>query len=465
MKFSKIIALMLVLAMIFSFAACGEKEEPDDPNTLTIGPYTAEYKGCEIAKDSEGNDAIVINFTFHNGGEDEESFEWAYFYTVMQGGLEMEYAVVWVSEDSYDTLDESTRLNVAPGGSHDVSLTYALRDKTTPIEFKVSDLMDEEHDSITIDPASAKPRAESIPAQPEEGADEPADNPTEEPDTTVSADTDAGYWILASIESDNPDTAVDEETMEMLRDLGFKSFVELREDGTGTFMTEEPWEITWGDGLFTLEGESISYTRSGDELSCVIEGDVYNYIRGEGSAPEVGAAESALDYEDFWCGDWYGWWAVVDGSTGYYADLVGDSWDCCAYIEPYDGDYLMTVWDTDFNDYANDALGQVFLEFSGSFFSDTSAANSIDHEHNFFWAGNVGYYDWYMDPGILETDDTIVFGSEYTDSDGDTLVYSIVLTKWPNEWDTDLLTAPEHYDSFFVPLMEAGEDLPIVFEP
>ena len=179
----------------------------------------------------------------------------------------------------------------------------------------------------------------------------------------------------------------------------------------------------------------------------------------------MGAAESELDYADFWCGDWYGWWAVVDGSTGYYADLVGETWDCCAYIEPYDGDYLMTLWDTDFNDYASNALGQVFLEFSGSLFSDSSAASSIDHEHNFFWAGNVGYYDWYMDPGILETDDTIVIGSQYTDSDGDTLIYSIVLTKWPNEWDTDLLPAPDHYESFFVPLMDAGEDLPIVFDP
>ena len=451
MKAKKIFSLLLAVILVLTIVACGEKETPDDPNVLTIGPYNAEYKGCEITADSEGNDAIVINFTFHNGGEEEESFEWAYYYTLMQGDTEMEYAVVWVSEDSFDTLDESTRVNVAPGGSHDVSLTYKLKDSISPIVMNVSDLFNEEHDSITIDPATASPRANAPAAD------------SAEPDD--SADSDAGYWTLAYSESEDPDLVIDEEIIEALKSVGVEMFVELREDGTGTFVIEEPWEITWGDGLFTLEGDSIPYTRVDDELIVDAEITVYHFVRGEGSAPEASAPVTDVDFEAIWCGDWYGWWGIAEGSTGYYEDLIGESWDCCAYIEPYEDQYLMTIWDTDFNDYAENALSEVFIEFDYSIIGDVGMAVSSDDERNYFWAGNVGYSDWYMDPGILGSDNTIVFGNQYTDDDGDTLVYSVILTKWPNKWDTELMAAPEYYESFFVPLMEAGEELPIVFDP
>ena len=449
MKAKKIISLLLAAVLVLSFAACGEKAPPDDPNTLVIGTNTAEYKGCRMALDSEGNDAIIIDFTYHNGGEEAESFEWAYYYTVMQGDTEMEYAVVWVSEDSFDTLDESIRVDVAPGESKDVSLTYKLVDKTTPIIFSVSDLFDEEHDSITIDPATAV-------AMPQESeTEEPAGAP-EAPEGG-----EAGFYLMTHSESEDPQNVIDEETMAMLQGMGLAMYIELREDGTGTFMLDEAYEVTWGDGVIELEDETVTYVLNGDELVIDEYGTLFYFVLSDPSVLETMGAGS----EDFWLGDWYGWWTITDGD-GYYADLIGACWDCCAYIEPYEDNYLMTIWDTDFNDYVENPLAEVVLGISGLMaFTENGVASSLANEGNFFWAGGVGEGDWYMDPGFVDDDDTVVISSEYVDGDGDRLEYSVYLTKWPSEWNTSVVDSPMYYESFFRPLMEEGGELPAVFEP
>jgi len=449
MKAKKMISVLLAALLVLAFAACGEKAPSDDPLSLVIGTNTAEYKGCRTALDSEGNDAIIIDFTYHNGGEEAESFEWAYYYSATQGDAEMEYAVVWVSEDSFDTLDESARQEVAPGGSLDISLTYRLTDKTTPIELKVSDLFDEEHDSITIDPATAVPMSQGLESGESKGA------------PLAPEGGEAGFYLMTHSESDDPNNVIDPETLEMLKSMGLAMYIELREDGTGTFMLDDAYEITWGDGMLTLEDESVPYVIEGENLSITEDGTVFHFVLSDPSVLENTAAGS----EDFWLGDWYGWWTVTDGS-GYYEEFVGDCWDCCAYIEPYEDNYLMTIWDTDFNDYYEDPLAEVFMELGGFLaFTENGAASSLENEANFFWAGGVGEGEWYLDPGFLEDDDTVVIASEYVDSDGDRLEYAVYLTKWPSEWNTDVVDNPEYYESFFLPLMEQGGELPTVFEP
>ena len=151
----KIIALILTAIMVFSFAACnGGKDE--DPNLIKIGDYQAVYKGSGIVKDSDGNDTLVATYDYTNNSKEAQSFEWSIFYTLTQGGSELEYTTIFVSEDSYDTLDESTRQDVAPGESLEVKMTYKLNDLTTPVEIKFSDLLESETDSLTIDLTSLK---------------------------------------------------------------------------------------------------------------------------------------------------------------------------------------------------------------------------------------------------------------------------------------------------------------------
>ena len=136
----KLTAIILTAIMIFSFAACGGAGKDGDPNLIKIGDYQAVYKGSEIVKDSDGNDALVATYDYTNNSKETQSFEWSMFYTVTQGDSELEYTTVFVDEESYDMLDESTRQDVAPGESLEVKMTYKLNDLTTPVEIKHTSL-------------------------------------------------------------------------------------------------------------------------------------------------------------------------------------------------------------------------------------------------------------------------------------------------------------------------------------
>ena len=109
----KLVMIVLSLMLVFAFTACGgggdsgdKKSEKSDPNVINTGEYTAEYKGYEIVKDSNGDDAIVVTWNFTNNGEESKSFGWAFDYTLFQDGVELGYSTVFVG-DSYDTVDEN----------------------------------------------------------------------------------------------------------------------------------------------------------------------------------------------------------------------------------------------------------------------------------------------------------------------------------------------------------------------
>ncbi len=361
----KLFAMLLVLAMLLTLAACGEKEkETKEDNILKIGKYEAVYTGSEIVKNSNDEDVIVINFDFTNNSDEAKSFEWAYYYNVFQEGIGLSYAAIFVSEDSYDTLDESMRTDVQPGKTIPVSMTYKLNSLTAPVEIEVTDLLDEEKDTLTIDPATAVRK------------DNASVDTTEEPET------------------DAPETEAPE---------------------TGELDTEA------NNGEITA---------------------------------------------DWWLGDWYGTWSVVNG-TGEYEDIAGGTWDCCAYINATeDGNYYLSIWDEDYNDYDNNCLAETELEFKTEFaFGERGAMQTTDYEGNYFWTGSLDSSSWYIDPDMLSYKDTFTVYADLTDENGDTCEYMITLCKFGCEWDETAGAYPEYYESYFLPLMNEGVALPAVFEP
>ncbi len=370
----KILSLLLIVTMLLALCACGEKEgkegggkldNNDDANLVKIGDYEAIYKGSEIVKDSEGNDAIIISFDFTNKGKEAQSFEWAYYYSVFQEGIGLDYAVIWVSEDSYDTLDESMRTEVQPGKTVEVQMTYKLRSLTAPVELEFTDLLDKEKDTLSIDLSTAKWNNTEV-----DPTEDPAtETPTEDPTTEAPA-------------------------------------------------TEDP----------TTE------------------------------APAVDA--------DWWLGDWYGTWMIVNG-TGEYADLVDGIWDCCAFINPTgDGRYLLSIWDEDYNDYNSNCLAECYLELRTEFaYGERGAMQSTDDEANFFWTAPLTADSWYIDPALLDYNDTFTIYCDLVDENGDTCEYMLTLCKWGSEWDDNAGARPYYYDSYFMPLMQEGAELPTVFTP
>ena len=120
-------------------------------DTVTIGKYTAVYKGSEKVKDSNGNDAVIIRFDYTNNSDEQESFAWSLFYDITQNNTALEPAIVWVSDNSFDTVDSGEYDEVPPGRSIEVVMTYKLTDTVSPIEMSFHDLLGEETDELTIE--------------------------------------------------------------------------------------------------------------------------------------------------------------------------------------------------------------------------------------------------------------------------------------------------------------------------
>ncbi len=105
-------------------------------------------------------------------------------------------------------------------------------------------------------------------------------------DTTAPAPaaSEIGYWTLKYSEG-NEDMAMDEDTVAMLAEMGVVMYVDLKEDGTGTFMLDDVMPITWGDGkLVADDGSEVSYTLENGELIVDIEGALMHFVPGEKSA-------------------------------------------------------------------------------------------------------------------------------------------------------------------------------------
>lgn len=78
-KIKRSLAAILALVMALSLAACGgdkgkggADDGGDKAEAITLGKYTAVFKGYTLTKDDEGNDAMVLTYDYTNGSKDEQ---------------------------------------------------------------------------------------------------------------------------------------------------------------------------------------------------------------------------------------------------------------------------------------------------------------------------------------------------------------------------------------------------------
>lgn len=73
-KIKRSLAAILALVMALSLAACGgdKGKGGDKAEAITLGKYTAVFKGYTLTKDDEGNDAMVLTYDYTNGSKDEQ---------------------------------------------------------------------------------------------------------------------------------------------------------------------------------------------------------------------------------------------------------------------------------------------------------------------------------------------------------------------------------------------------------
>ncbi len=101
----KIVAVLLAFVMVLGLTACGggEDNEPKNDSVIELDGSTIEYIGSELGKDTEGKDAILLHYNYTNGADEPKSFFWTFFYTAKQGDTELEAAITWLDEDSFET--------------------------------------------------------------------------------------------------------------------------------------------------------------------------------------------------------------------------------------------------------------------------------------------------------------------------------------------------------------------------
>ena len=308
----KLLALFLVLMMLVSLAACGDKgKKIENPNLITIGDYQALFTGAYITKDYEGDDAIAASFTYTNNSEEAQSFLWAMFYTPMQAGVELENSTIFKSADSYDYLGEENLNDVAPGASQDVVLTYKLRNLTDPVTISFSDLMDKDTGEITIDVTKLEIR--------------PTPDSVDSGEATPEADGPATYKLLSF-------TADGQEMGSDMVELMGGGYIIFNGDGTGTFaIFGDVFPITYDGAVIGTPDGDMAYTLTADGMEFDMGGDIFKLeLTDEIPDLTVPSEDEEADSEPIgyafdgnfaaaYSGDWHGMAEFYD-CTGDYSD-------------------------------------------------------------------------------------------------------------------------------------------------
>lgn len=278
------------------------------------------------------------------------------------------------------------------------------------------------------------------------------------------------------------------------QDLGAEDeWVELKSGGKASLrLMDETYNGTW-----TLDGEDITITESGDKYTGTLRdgvmtvdfyGMVYTFAKDGARVPETmpeSISESQPESmpetrpeetEDstipalvhWWEGDWYGWWILQNG-TGDWEDITGNYWDTCAriWVED-DGTGYIEFWDED-----NEA-GECFANATVTFTTEGTSGKqgAMVCGTGQFWNAKLAERDWAVDPvdrpfGPKVKDGICIEGTYVDPEDSDnSFDYEFYLRPWGTEWedvrsaDTSALRydnmMPAYYDSWYLPLIRDG---------
>jgi len=407
----RVLALALVLVMVLGLAACGK--DKGDPNEIIIGDYTAYYTRSEFVTDYDGDDAIAIYLDFTNNSDEVASFIWSLYYTAKQNDVELEQATVFLSEDSFETLFDTSMEDVAPGETLEVALTYKLADKTAPVEIEFSDLFERETDHLTIDPATVGAESASAPAG-------------------DAAEGDAVTYKATSMITEGEELG--EEMLSMMGDC----YVTFHGDGTAVMdLFDEVFALDYDGEEFTMMGVSFAdYTLDGDTLTFEMEGMEFVLTKTDEAYEVPAVTETPEDFEEEkigyafdaefaagYAGDWHGVAEFYD-CTGDYSDedemqcdiaarlVFDEDGRCTPYIrlcldQPEEENLIVESLDYD-------------EEYDCILINGTLNGKPLDPVESFI---------------ELEGDDVLYIGAAYDDGSGDVFKFLGCLRRLDDQWD------------------------------
>ncbi len=211
-------------------------------------------------------------------------------------------------------------------------------------------------------------------------------------------------------------------------------------DGTAS------WELS-GEALrLTVDGRLYEGTLHEGVIRLAVENDLTMvFVREDLAADYRAALESEQAYrlslQETWTGDWYGYWTML-AEEG----RMDDSWyDCCARILPQpDGWLTLLFWDEDSS--KEKPLGYLKLQPQ----SDETALAA----DGWFWFQSAQERSLEL---RLENGCLLCEGEH--DANGERFRFSLCLRRWGETW-LESEVQPYYYDTWYLPLIRAGEAMP-----
>lgn len=242
-------------------------------------------------------------------------------------------------------------------------------------------------------------------------------------------------------------------------------FVIFPGDGTATlFNGSEVVDCTVHSRAFYLDnGDVLPFTLEDELLTLRAEDGEFRFVRSYDEEPKPDEVREYLrtpsqqgdgDETQYWDGDWYGWW-LMDNCTGQYEGMDQYWWDTCAHIELNDtGDASMVIWDESTTE--RFPYGSVKLTFTAS----QNGNGKLVSRSGQFGPVTIEQGDWVVESDALEISDCIYIEGTFSAAGG-SFDYVLLLRPWGIVWDdVDEETLPYYYEDWYLPLIEANEEMP-----
>jgi len=188
--------------------------------------------------------------------------------------------------------------------------------------------------------------------------------------------------------------------------------------------------------------------KGADETKTVIHTAAKTQESGQSTAPAETAGTEAVNAL---AGDWYGWWKMVN-TSGDWAWMDGYWWDCCAEVEEDGAELRLLLWDEDLP--KETLLAILYIqsgkdgaprctggEFLSAIMEEDGCKIELRQNGGEKFLTITGHYDATVKNGSFD--------------------YSIYLRPWGQRWeDAEDDELPYYYESWYLPLIEDGKEMP-----
>ena len=148
--------------------------------------------------------------------------------------------------------------------------------------------------------------------------------------------------------------------------------------------------------------------------------------------------------------DWYGWWRMYN-TSGDWAHMYGYYWDCCAEIAQEEGTLRLQLWDEDLPKDVGLAAARL-REDNGVL--KCVAGTFLDRE--------LGPESWNIASASDSYGQLLHIRGSYDAVGKGGFQYEIFLRPWGSRWPGSEDEKPGFYESWYLPLIEAGVKMPEV---